>query len=350
MATAPVRVALVGYGLAGREFHAPLIGATQGLALTAVVSSQADRIAAELPGVAILADLAVALADPSIDLVVIASPDQFHAPQALAALAAGKHVVIDKPFAPTLGEAQAVTAQAERSGKVLTIFHNRRWDADFLTLKRLIEARELGEIRQFESHFDRYRPEVGERWKDRRAGGVWQDLGPHLIDQAIRLFGLPDAVFADLAIQKPGGASSDYAHVVLRHGTMRTILHITQSAHAHDLRFVVHGTAGSYLKHGIDPQEDQSKAGMLPGDPGWAIDLRDGILTRYGADGDVHSAPVPNLPGDYLAFYRELHAAIGGCRPNPVPPGQALEVMAVLAAGSESARTGSWVVPATDTN
>lgn len=350
MATTPVRVALVGYGLAGRVFHAPLIGATQGMALAAVVSSQADRIAADLPGVAVFADLDAALDDPSIGLVVIASPDHFHAPQALAALAAGKHVVLDKPFAPSLPEATEVTAHAERSGKVLAIFHNRRWDADFLTLQKLIEGGELGEIRQFESHFDRYRPEVGERWKDRRAGGVWQDLGPHLIDQSIRLFGMPDAVFADLEIQKPGGASGDFAHVVLRHGTMRTILHITQSAHAHDLRFVVHGTAGSYIKHGIDPQEDQSKAGMLPGDPGWAIDPREGMLTRSSADGDFHNVPVPNLRGDYLAFYSELQAALASGGPNPVPPGQALDVIAVLAAGSESARTGSWVVPATDTN
>jgi predicted dehydrogenase len=286
-----------------------------------------------------------ALEDPTIDLVVIATPDHLHMPQTLAALAAKKHVVVDKPFASSLPEAQEMAARAAATGKHLSVFHNRRWDADFLTLRKLVNAGELGEIRQFESHFDRYRPAVGSRWKDARPGGVWQDLGPHLIDQAIQLFGMPNAVLADLASQKQDSGAYDYAHILLDHGKVRSILHITQSAPAHSLRFVVHGSRGSYIKHGLDPQEDQSKAGMVPGDIGWAADLQEGELTRGLPDGSTRTHTVPNLPGDYLAFYREVCAAIGGRGANPVPATEALQVMAVIEAGFESVRTRSWAMP-----
>lgn len=338
----PTRVALIGYGLAGKTFHAPLIRATPGLELIAVVSSRVAEIAVDLPGVAILESLDQALADPAVELVVIATPDQLHASQALAALSAGKHVVVDKPLAPGLAEAREMATQAERSGKLLSVFHNRRWDADFLTLERLIASGELGEIRQFESHFDRYRPAVGERWKDRRASGVWQDLGPHLVDQAIRLFGMPNAVLADLAVQRPGGGAFDYAHVLLDQGPVRTILHITQSAAANSLRYAVHGSRGSYIKHGLDPQEDQAKAGMVPGDADWGIDPRPGELTRGQPDGTTRSEAVANRRGDYPAFYRELRAAIASGGANPVPADQALQVMAVLEAGSRSALERAW--------
>jgi predicted dehydrogenase len=167
-----------------------------------------------------------------------------------------------------------------------------------------------------------------------------------LVDQAIQLFGMPAAVLADLASQKQEGGSCDYAHVLLDHGKVRSILHITQSAPAHSLRFTVHGSRGSYIKHGLDPQEDQSKAGLCPGDPGWAIDLREGELTRGMPDGSTWSQTIANLPGDYLAFYRSVCASIKGVGANPVPADQALQVMAVIDAGTQSTRTRSWTVPA----
>lgn len=341
----PIRVALIGYGLAGKVFHAPLIRSTPGLELAIIVSSRAEEISADLPSVAVIENIDHALADITIDLVVIATPDHLHAQHTLAALAAGKHVVVDKPFAVNWPEAQIMAACATEAGRLLSVFHNRRWDADFLTLRSLIAAGELGEIRQFESHFDRYRPEVGIRWKDGRSGGVWQDLGPHLVDQAIQLFGMPKAVLADLACQRQNDGAYDYAHVLLDHGNVKSILHITQSAPAHSLRFAVHGSRGSYIKHGIDPQEAQSKSGLTPGDPGWAVDLREGELTRGLPNGITHTQNIPNLPGDYLAFYREVCASIGGCGPNPVPASEALQVVAVLDAGTESTRTQSWTVP-----
>lgn len=339
----PFRVALVGYGLAGKAFHAPLISATPGLALAGVVTSRAAEVAADYPAAQVWIDLGQALADPAIDLVVLATPDHLHAPQAEAALQAGKHVVIDKPFAPTQAEAEAVAAMAAQSGRLLSLFHNRRWDADFLTLKALIAAGKLGEIRQFESRFDRWRPQTADRWKDQRSGGVWQDLGPHLVDQAIQLFGTPQAIMAELAGGDAMGAGANYAHVVLRQGEVRSVLHMSRSAHDGALRYLVHGSRGSYAKRGTDVQEKQSRGGMRPGAAGWAIDPEPGLLTRVDAQGTATGQLVSNLPGDYLAFYRQLRAAMVGEGANPVLPDQALDVMRVLDAGTRSAQQGCWV-------
>lgn len=326
------RVALIGFGLAGKAFHAPLIAATQGLELAAVVTSRKAEVAADYPGVAVVPTLKEVLADPSIRLLVLASPDHLHAPHALAALEAGKHVVIDKPFAPTLDEARTIAARADETGLLLSVFHNRRWDADFLTLQRLVATGDLGEIVELESRFDRFRPEVGQRWKDRRAGGVWQDIGPHLVDQALLLFGLPDAVSADLATLKPGGLAHDYAHAVLHYPGRRVMLHIAQTVPDHALRLAVHGTRGSFVKHGLDPQEDQSKAGMRPNDPAWGVDASPGRLTR--SDGGV--VVVEPERGDYGAFYRGMALGLSGEAELPVRAEQALAVMEVLAAGQAS--------------
>lgn len=333
-----VRVALAGFGLAGRVFHAPLIAATEGLELASVVSSDPARVHAALPGVPVAASLDAALRDPGIELVVVATPDHLHEEHALAALDAGKHVVVDKPLAPTLAAGRAIAARAAQRGRMLMVFHNRRWDADFLTLRRLLAEDALGDILQFESHFDRFRPAASGTWKDGRPAGVWQDLGPHLVDQALQLLGMPIAVSADLAIQSPNGTMADYAHVVLRYERARAILHCSRSIAASGLRFAVHGTRGSFVKHGLDPQESQSQAGLRPGDPQWGLDPDPAILTRI-EDGAVQPAePLPCDRGNYAAFYAGLRDALSGAGPNPVPPEQALATMTVLEAALASAR------------
>jgi predicted dehydrogenase len=329
----PIRIALVGYGLAGQFFHAPLIGVTEGLSLVAVVSRHKGRVHADLPDVTVVDELGEVLANPTIELLVIATPDTLHASQALAALEAGKHVVVDKPFAPTLAEAIQVAARATQRDRILTIFHNRRWDADFMTLQRLITEDALGEIVQFESHFDRLRPELSGSWKDERSAGVWQDLGPHLVDQAVQLFGMPQAVTADLTIQRPGGLAPDYAHVLLRYPRLRVILHMSHLTHAGGLRYAVHGVRASYIKHGLDPQEQQSRAGMTPQDATWGIDTRLGSLIRVSADGTEHQQDVGNERGNYPRFYQRVRNAMLGSAPNPVPHEQALAVMRVIEAG-----------------
>ena len=265
-----LNVAVLGYGLAGSVFHAPLVAATPGLRLHTVVSRDAARVALRHPHARVLVDPAQAFADPAIDLVVVATPNDTHAPLALAALAAGKHVVVDKPFALDIAEAERMIAAAGGAGRLLSVFHNRRWDADFLALRALVDRGALGRIAELHSHFDRFRPQVPDRWRDRDGpgGGLWYDLGPHLVDQVLQLFGPPQAVSADLARQREGAQAVDYFHVQLRYPRLRAILHAGALVPGHGLRFAVHGTGGSWLKHGLDPQEDALRAGGVPGGTG----------------------------------------------------------------------------------
>ena len=339
-----VRVALVGYGLAGKVFHAPLIVAVPGLELATIVSGDAAKVQADHAGVRVVATLDEMLRDASIDLVVLATPDALHEPQALAVLDAGKHVVVDKPLALSVAQAERMAARVEARGRLLSVFHNRRWDADFLTLRRLLATGTLGDIVQFETHFDRFRPQLQQRWKDRRDGGVWQDLGPHLLDQVCVLFGMPRSIHADLCVQTPGRAAFDYAHATLDYGRLRVIVHLSQSTPAHGLRFAVHGTRGSYIKHGLDVQEDQSKAGLRPGAEGWGEDPSPGQL--WTVQGETVAAPVvvANVAGDYRHYYAGVRDAVRAQAPNPVPVSQALDVMRLLDAGLLSAREGR-VVP-----
>ena len=329
--TASLNVALIGYGYVGKTFHAPLIAATPGLELHTVVSSDAAKVAADFPDVRVAAGLDNALADPAIDLVVIATPNALHAPQALAAFAASKSVVVDKPFALDAAQAREMADAAKAAGKLLAVFHNRRWDSDFLTLQRLIAEDALGQVVQYESHFDRFRPQVRDRWRERAGpgSGAWMDLGPHLLDQALVLFGAPLGVSADIGVQREGAEADDYFHVVLRYPTLRAILHGSLLTAASDLRLAVHGTKASYLKHGLDPQEAQLKAGMTPGAPGWGRDSRHGVLVTVEDDIQIRADVRPEVLG-YRAFYAGVREAILHGAPSPVPVEEALRVMELL--------------------
>ncbi|ONF95454.1 oxidoreductase [Sphingomonas jeddahensis] len=326
----PVRVGLIGYGYAGRVFHAPLIAASDGIELIAVASSRPEAVRESFAGVAVEPTPAGLIARDDIDLIVIASPNDSHAPLARAALQAGKHVVVDKPFALSLDEARSVCAAAERAGRLLAVFHNRRWDSDFLSVRAAIERGDAGQVAHFESHFDRFRPEVRDRWRERAGGGggIWYDLGPHLIDQALQLFGLPDVVEASLAALRPGANADDWAHAVLHYPDRRVILHASMLAAGGSARFIAHGTDGSLVKQRGDQQEAQLLAGMVPGAAGWGED--NDPLRLYRAD-DCRTLPL--VAGDQRTFYCGVAHAISGTGPNPVPPIEALAVMAVIEAG-----------------
>ena len=335
--TTSLQVALVGYGFVGKVFHAPLITAVDGLALHTVVSSNADAVQADFPDVRVAPSLDVALADPTIDIVVIATPNALHAPQAHAAFDAGKHVVVDKPFTVTVPEAEAVIAHAARADRLLSVFHNRRYDADFRTLRHLLADEALGSVVQFESHFDRFRLEVRDRWRERAGpgAGLWYDLGPHLIDQALQLFGAPHGITADIAVQRDGGETADYFHATLRYPRLRVILHASTMMAAHDLRYSVHGTLGSFVKQGLDTQEDALKAGRKPGDALWGHDSRPGTLTTVHGE-HTSTRIVAGEPGDSRRYYAGVRDAIRGNGLNPVPAGEALAVMKLIELGLES--------------
>ncbi|AUN29514.1 oxidoreductase [Niveispirillum cyanobacteriorum] len=341
---ATLRTALVGFGYAGQTFHAPLIAATAGLELACIVSSNAGKVRQYWgEDVAVTPDINVVLADSGIDLVVIATPNDTHADLTRRALLAGKHVVVDKPFTVTLDEARALAALEQQTGRVLSIFHNRRWDSDFLTLSRLIKDGTLGRVTQFESHFDRFRLVPRDRWRERAGvagAGLWYDLGPHILDQALCLFGRPVDLLADIATQRPGCGAADYFHAILRYADgLRVILHGSMLTADNGLRFAVHGDSGSFVKHGLDSQEDMLKAGLVPGCDNWGWDPRPGQLTRIGADGTMTAAAHVGLPGDYRCYYAGVVDAIRGLQPNPVTVRQAITVMEMIEAGVQSALT-----------
>ncbi|MEA3252855.1 MAG: oxidoreductase [Pseudomonadota bacterium] len=340
-------VGLVGYGFASQTFHVPLIRATPGLELVAVSSSDAAKVHADLPDVAVEASPHALFARSDIDLVVIPTPNETHYPLTKAALAAGKNVVVDKPFTITLSEGRQLKSQAENAGKLLSVFHNRRWDSDFMTVRELLEAGTLGRVVHFESHFDRFRPEVRQRWREQAkpGAGIWYDLGPHLLDQVRMLFGMPQTILLDLVQRRDDAQIDDDFHALLDYGNCRVVLHAATLVASESPRFAIHGTAGSYVKYGLDPQEECLKAGETPA-PQWGEDPRNGTLTLR--DGEGEGAPLisreqPTRPGDYLAYYAAIRDALRGQASNPVPLDEALAVMQLIEAGLDSSRQQRWV-------
>jgi predicted dehydrogenase len=343
-----IRVALIGYGYVGRTFHVPLIRATPGLELVAIASSRPERVHADLPGIPVVASPEEAVALPSIDLVVIATPNDTHVSIATTALNAGKHVVLEKPLAPTLDEARALASLAKSTQRVLTVFQNRRWDGDFLAITDLLARNALGEVSHFESHFDRYRPLVRDRWRERAGvgSGLWFDLGPHLIDQALRLFGLPDRVTASLAAQRDGAQSDDWAHAILEYPRLRVILHTSVLVAARMPRFIVHGRTGSWIKYGVDAQERLLIAALTP-DGAASIDDGERAVLVDAMSGTEKEIAISC--GDYRQFYLQVRDALNGAGSNPVPPEQVVPVIAVLEAAIRSSAEGRAItLPLTD--
>jgi predicted dehydrogenase len=346
---ASVRVGLIGFGYAGRHFHAPLISATPGLTLGVVGSrGGGDAVTSTLPGVEIVADPVAAARHPDTDLVVIATPNDTHAMLAETALRAGKHVVVDKPFTVTLAEARGLAGLAAAEGRTLSVFQNRRWDSDFLGIQRELAAGRIGDVVELRSEFSRFRPEVRDRWRERPGpgSGMWYDLGPHLIDQALLLFGPPETVHADLQVQRQGGSTVDWFHAVLGYGRRRVLLTSSMLAADPATRFLVRGASGSLTKRGGDPQEAQLKAGATPGSAGWGRDADPLLLVSAEAEAPTEIA---TPAGDWRHYYAGIRDAVRGGPKPPVTPAQATAVMAVIEAGLRSSAEG-WVVRPSYTN
>ncbi|MEG4676697.1 oxidoreductase [Enterobacter cloacae] len=334
-----IRVGLIGYGYASKTFHAPLIAGTPGMALAAVSSSDATKVHADWPTVPVVSEPKHLFNDPNIDLIMIPTPNDTHFPLAKAALEAGKHVVVDKPFTVTLSQARELDALAKSLGRLLSVFHNRRWDSDFLTVKALLSEGTLGEITFFESHFDRFRPQVRNRWREQAGpgSGIWYDLAPHLLDQAVNLFGLPVSMTVDLAQLRPGAQTTDYFHAVLSYPQRRIVLHGTMVAAAESARYIIHGTRGSYVKFGLDPQEDRLKNGERLPQEDWGYDMRDGVVTKVEGETLVEETLLTS-PGNYPAYYAAVRDALNGTGENPVPASQAIQIMELIELGIESAK------------
>jgi predicted dehydrogenase len=342
----PIGVGIVGYGLAGRYFHAPFVAAVDGLRVAAIATTRPDRRAdagREHPDVAVVDSLADLVDRRDVEVVVVASPNRTHVPFAIQALEAGRHVVTDKPIATDIAGAERLVDAAERTGRILSVYQNRRFDGDFLTVRSLVESGTLGPIDSLESRF-----EIGVRladaWREdeAEAGGPHRDLGAHLVDQALLLFGDAARVFGQLERRRPGTAIADSAFVAIEHaGGEWSRLWTSLISSWGRPRFRVRGLAAEYVKDERDPQEEQLLAGRKPSDPGFG----DEDPARWGRlyAGDGNATSIPSETGNYRRYYEAFRDAVRGGGPPPVDPLDAIRGLRVLEAAEESARTSQVV-------
>jgi scyllo-inositol 2-dehydrogenase (NADP+) len=342
----PINVGLAGYGFSGQSFHRPLLQHSKDYHIHTVMSSNKEKVTKDLEGVNIVRTLDDLLQE-DIELVVITTPNHLHYSMIKQSLAAGKHVVVEKPFVTSSSEGEELISLAEEKGLLLSVFHNRRWDADFLTIKRLLqEERRLGEIATYEAHFDRYRPQVKDRWKENKieGGGVLYDLGSHLIDQALCLFGTPQWVFADVISQRDSEKAEDYFHIIMGYGGMRVSLNSRSMVLDPGPRYQVHGRKGSYMKYGMDRQEADLKEGLDPYSESWGQEEENAWGTLSVADGEkVDTVKLPSEKGDYTQFYKKIHDAVRNNGMPPVSAGEALDVIRIIEACKESSSHGKAV-------
>lgn len=333
-----IRTAVIGYGLSARIFHLPFIHNQTELQLVAISSTQ-EQLRQDYPQLQHYLDGSELIAHSDAELVVITSPNHSHFPLARQALLAGKNVLVEKPLAVTSEEGEELIALATRQQRLLAVYHNRRFDGDFLTLQQLLRTRRLGDIRYFESHFDRFRPVPRARWREQAGSGsgILYDLGPHLIDQALVLFGLPEAISARCRELRNGAEATDYFHLQLHYPDKEIVLHSSPFCAAPSLRFMLQGTLGSYHKFGLDPQEDALRAGELPGGPDWGREN----ASQYG---NVHmehdTQTLPTLAGNYQLFYQQLVQALHRRQPLPVNPADALQGIRLIELAYRSHRQG----------
>ncbi|SOD67790.1 Predicted dehydrogenase [Streptomyces zhaozhouensis] len=337
-----LRTAVIGFGTGGRVFHAPLLAAEPRFAVSAIVTTDPDRVAAagEYADADVLASADEVFARDDLDVVVITSPHETHAPFARRAFAKGLAVVVDKPLGISAAESRALAAEAEAAGVPLTVFQNRRWDGDFLTVRETLTAGEIGEVRQFESAFERWAPRLTSRWKDvatpEQGGGILFDLGPHLIDQALLLFGDVVDVHAELDRRRPGAVADDDVFLSLTHANgVRSRLWMSATSPSNRPRFRVVGSRGVLTSHGLDPQEPQSKAGMRPGDPGFGVHEDGRAAVLASPEGE---RAVPLRAGEHLAFYRALGDALTKGTPLPVDPADAVRGLEIIETARGAAR------------
>ena len=353
---APLRVGLLGYGLAGSVFHAPLIAATDGLVLDTVSTANPERQAqarAEHPQVRTV-DTPEAVLDRAadLDLIVLATPNKTHVPLATAALEAGLPVVVDKPLAATAAEAEKLAALADDRGLLLSVFQNRRWDNDFRTVRKLIEDGALGEVQRFESRFERWRPQPKGGWRESgdpaEIGGLLYDLGSHLADQALALFGPVVSVYAESDVRRPGAAADDDTFLALTHANgVRSHLWMSATTAQLGPRFRVLGSSAGYVKYGLDPQEAALREGLRPGEDrdGWGVEPESGWGRLGSGESPLTGGgePVPTLAGDYPAYYAAVERALREGGQPPVTATEAAAALRVLEAAKLSAAEGRTV-------
>jgi scyllo-inositol 2-dehydrogenase (NADP+) len=351
---AEIGVGLIGFGLAGRAFHAPVIRAVPGLRLVAILQRSGSEAAEAYPGLRIVRSVEELLAIAQIRLVVIATPNDTHHDLAMRCMAEGRDVVVDKPFATTVQEAISLVRFAREQQRLLTVYQNRRYDSDFQVIQGLVTGGSLGRIVRFESNYDRYRPRLKQgAWRERSGPGtgILFDLAPHLIDHAMVLFGVPEAITADVRMERDGAVADDSFDIGFHYaGNMRAVLRSTMLAVVPRPRFLLYGTAASYVKQTFDPQEMNLRQGSIPAGTAWGAEPEKdwGVLTRPHGDGFVQERIQPTNC-DYRDYYKNVRDAILGTAQLAVTREWALNVMQALELSRESSerrRTVAWRAPA----
>jgi scyllo-inositol 2-dehydrogenase (NADP+) len=334
-----IKVGILSYGMSGKVFHAPLLHVNPGYEIAKIMQRSGNSALEQYPHAEIVRNTRDITGDRTIDLVLVNTPDHTHYDFAREALEAGKHVVVEKPFVLDLKEGESLIRIAEQKGKVLTVFQNRRWEGDFLTIRRLIGQNMLGRLVEFEAHFDRFRNFIRDSWKEKPENGTstLYNLGSHLIDQAIVLFGMPSAVYADIRKQRTAALVDDLFDLSLIYADVKVTLKGSYLVREPGPRFILHGTEGSFVKYGTDPQEEALNAGRFPNEPGWGAEPEDkwGIINT--TSGGLHiRGRIETIPGCYHEFYNSLYETIVRGRDLAVKPAESLNVIRVIRAAYES--------------
>lgn len=338
-----IKVGIVGYGKSAQYFHIPLIKAEPKLSLHSIVQRSGTSAAKEHPGTEVIPDFKTLLKSDAIQLIVITTPNHLHYEQARQALSTGRHVVVEKPFTVGYDEAQSLIHLARDNQVKVSVFQNRRWDGDFLTLKKLLKENAVGEVVELESTFNRFRNELRPgAWKEKDlpGSGILYDLGPHLIDQALQLFGKPDSVYADIRAQR-GGDTDDYFDLHLYYSDKKVALMAGMLVADETPRFVLRGTKGSFVKFGMDPQEEKLKNGEDCSHEEWGVEDPQDWGTLYSADGDKHlERKIETVNGVYPVFYKKLAGSIINAEELPVNPEDAAEVIRLIELALKSDELG----------
>ncbi|MDR1153080.1 MAG: oxidoreductase [Bacteroidales bacterium] len=342
-----IQVGLASFGMSGKVFHAPILTHHPGFRVSRIVERSKNEVKNTYPEITSVRSFDELLDDDNIELVVVNTPDHTHFEYARKALEAGKHVIVEKPFTRTIGQGEDLLNLAERKNRMLSIFQNRRWDGDFLTVRQLIGNGWLGRLVEFESNYMRYRNYIQpDTWKESaiQGIGITYNLGSHMIDQAITLFGMPDAVWADIDSMRTGSEIDDYYIIKLIYPEIKAVLKASYLVREEGPRYTLHGAHGSFLKYGIDPQEEMLKRGGNPSMPDWGKEPEDrwGILNTE-INGVHIRGKVETVAGNYAAFYDNIYDVLRNRAEPEVSPGQALNVILLIEAAMESSRNGQSV-------
>ncbi|MDE3211690.1 MAG: oxidoreductase [Bacteroidota bacterium] len=346
-----IKVGLIGYGIGGQVFHAPVLSAVKGLQLSVIRASNPEHVAlakSRFPEARVVADSDTLFQDPTLELIVITVPNIYHLPLAKKALEAGKNVVVDKPFTITSQQADELIGVAESHNRMLSVFHSRRFDSDFRTVQQVIRSGTLGEIVEFESRYDRFRNYLKpQAWREepQPGSGILYDLGAHLIDQALTLFGLPDSITADIRMQRPGAKVDDNFELILHYPALKVSLKAGMLVREPLERFIVLGMEGSFVKKGLDVQEEALKAGLRPGaTPAWGVEPESIWGTLNTTFNGIHlKGLVESEKGNYVDYYQNIYEVLTGTAALAVTPQQARNVIRVIELAVQSHREAKTI-------